>query len=380
MAETLSEYRRSSLGELLAAKTTLEATLNALPDAVIVVAPDGTIAALNPPARAVLSAQQVGAARHVSELPLRDEHRHAVDAALNGRPSVTTRTNFDHALAVPLNGHARRFVLAATPVPGLTGRQTGAVVVLNDVTEFARLDELRSELIGVASHELKTPLTTLRMNLMLLGEKSDNLTPRQQEMLNAALSGCEELAGSIDELLDVTRIEAGQLRLNLAPVDLRAVVSQVDRTLRPRFDDASVGLNVVWENHPAVVRVDASRLATVLTNLLTNALKYAPAGSSVILRMASGQNAVVGAKAPLQITVTDAGPGIPAEFRERVFEKFFRVEHHHATGNKDVRGTGIGLYLCREIVKAHGGTISCAPGDRGIGTRLAISLPTSVLD
>jgi two-component system, NtrC family, sensor histidine kinase KinB len=100
----------------------------------------------------------------------------------------------------------------------------------------------------------------------------------------------------------------------------------------------------------------------------------------VSLRLASGQNAAAGGRAPLQIAVTDTGPGIPAEFRERVFEKFFRVEHHQAGGPEGVRGTGIGLYLCREIVEAHGGTIHCEPSDGGRGTRIAIQLPLEGTD
>jgi NtrC-family two-component system sensor histidine kinase KinB len=251
-------------------------------------------------------------------------------------------------------------------------------VVLDDVTEFARLDELRSELIGVASHELKTPLTTLRMNLLLLGEKADNLTPRQQEILSAAAAGCEELGSTIDELLDVTRIEAGQLRLNLAPVDVYGALDRALRPLRPRFEDARVQVQVERGCVPAVVRADAERLGLVLTNLLTNALKYAPAGSTVTLQVTSGQNAVAGNGSVLQIAVTDAGPGIPAEFRERVFEKFFRVEHHLGRDPAGVRGTGIGLYLCREVVRAHGGTITCQSGDGGTGTRIAISLPAGL--
>jgi NtrC-family two-component system sensor histidine kinase KinB len=90
--------------------------------------------------------------------------------------------------------------------------------------------------------------------------------------------------------------------------------------------------------------------------------------------LASGQNAGPGGKARLQITVTDNGPGIPPELRERVFEKFYRVEDHSPDGPKGVRGTGIGLYLCREIIEAHGGTISCETGEGGHGTRIAFNL------
>jgi NtrC-family two-component system sensor histidine kinase KinB len=375
LAETLAEYRRSSLGELLAAKTTLEATLNALPDAVLVVAPDNRLAALNPPARAVLETKGAAGAAYLDELPLRPEHRTAVESALAGRASLPPRTDFALAVAADLGGRPHRFLLSAVPIPEFAPGRCGAVIVLDDVTEFARLDELRGELIGVASHELKTPLTTLRMNLLLLGEQAEDLTARQREMLDAALGGCEELRGTIDELLDMTRIEAGQLRLDLSPVDLPLVLDQALRPLRPRFEDAGVRLHVSRNGEPAVAQGDAARLRTVLTNLLTNALKYSPSGSTVTVRVSSGQNAGADSPSTLQIAVTDQGPGIPAEFRERVFEKFFRVEHHLDASPGGVRGTGVGLYLCREIIKAHGGSIHCETGDGGLGTRVAFSLP-----
>ena len=375
MAETLGEYRRSSLGELLAAKTTLESTLNALPDAVIVIAPGGSLAAVNTPARAILVATQAERARDLAELPLRSEHQDAVSTALSGRPQVAPRTDFGQVLAVSIDGRPRRFLVSAVPIPEFVPGQFGAVVVLDDVTEFARLDEMRSELIGVASHELKTPLTSIRMNLMLLSEEAKRLDARQREMITAALLGCEELGSTIEELLDMTRIEAGQLRLNLAPVDLCGLLHQVMNRLQPRFDDAGVHFVFTVDFEPAMVIGDAARLASVFTNILVNALKYSPQRGQVRVAIASRQNAASTPPAMLQVAVTDSGPGIPAECRERVFEKFFRVEHHQGNADDGVRGTGIGLYLCREILLAHGGAIWCEPGENGIGTRVALCLP-----
>jgi NtrC-family two-component system sensor histidine kinase KinB len=374
MAETLAEYRRSSLGELIAAKTTLESTLNALPDAVFVVAPDGGIAALNPPARAILRAEGVAEACRVHDLPLSPEHRDAVEAALAGRPVPPSRADFNQVIRVRLDGQPRKFLVTTVPIPEFAPRRTGAVVVLDDVTEVALLDELRAELVAVASHELKTPLTTLKMNLMLLGEAADAFTPRQREMLEAALLGCEELGGTTEELLDMARIEAGQLRLDLAPVDLNTILDSALRSLRTRIDDADVRLEVRREARPAVVRGDPTRLKTVMTNLLANVLKYSPRGGSVLVEVAPRQGPGTPAPVGLRFAVTDAGPGVPGPFRERIFEKFFRVEHHLDQATGGVRGTGIGLYLCHEIVKAHGGSIWCEPAGGGGGTTVAFQL------
>jgi NtrC-family two-component system sensor histidine kinase KinB len=123
-----------------------------------------------------------------------------------------------------------------------------------------------------------------------------------------------------------------------------------------------------------MVRGDPARLGIVLSNVLTNALKYTPRGGRVTVRVSPVQGTPDGKGGAVQIAVTDTGPGVPEEFRERVFEKFFRVEHHTPNGAKDVRGSGIGLYLCRQIIEAHGGTIRCEAGDDGRGTRIVIQL------
>jgi NtrC-family two-component system sensor histidine kinase KinB len=198
-------------------------------------------------------------------------------------------------------------------------------------------------------------------------------------MLTAATQGGQELADTIDELLDLTRIEAGQLRLQHERVDLYAIIDQVVRALRPRFEDAEINLGIVREAPEAIVWGDAARLRIVFANLLTNALKYTPRAGEVSVRVLSRQNAAAEGKPALHIAVTDTGPGIPPEFHERVFEKFFRVEHHRPDGQEGVRGAGIGLYLCRQIIEAHGGSIACVSGSHGLGTQIAIELGREML-
>jgi NtrC-family two-component system sensor histidine kinase KinB len=374
MAERLSDYRNSSLGEVLLAKATLESTLAVLPDAVIVVDPDGRVVARNALAQAVLQAKGGADVDHIHELPLPAEVLRSVDEILRGERAAV-RPDLSQALTVSANGRSLRMLASVTPIPEFLPRRRGAVLVLADVTDFARLDGLRSELVAVASHELKTPLTSLRMSLLLLREGSGDLTARQGEILAAGVGAAEELAGTIDELLDLTRIEAGQLRLQRDRVDLGALIEQATGALRPRFEDAAIRLNVIHDDAPrAVVRGDGARLRIVFANLLDNALKYTPAGGEVVVHLSSPQNAAANDQHLLQIAVTDTGPGVPAEHRQRVFEKFFRVEHHRGEEAEGVRGAGIGLYLCRQIIEAHGGSIRCEPGGGECGTQIIIQL------
>lgn len=303
----------------------------------------------------------------------------AIKAALRGERNRETRAELSRAFSLAIDSGKRKFMLAAVPIPEFSKGRYGAVAILYDVTDFARLDELRMELVAVASHELKTPLTTLRINLLLLGEKADNLTPRQQEILSTALLGCQELASTIDELLDLTRIESGQLRIAQDVVDLYAVIDRSIGSLRQRHEDAGITLLVARGCEPALVRGDPARLAMVFSNLLSNSLKYTSQGGAVSISVASRQNAGGADDRVLQIAVTDNGRGIPAQFRARVFDKFFRVEQQ-LDGQNRTWGVGIGLYLCQQIVEAHGGTISCEPGENGRGTRFVFSLPCKSIE
>lgn len=367
MAESLVAWESSNLAEVLRAKDTLEATLGALPDPVIVVAPDGAIVSLNPPAREVLGAGGATLAR-VDALPA--SAAALVEQILAGKPAP--RPDLTRAFTVTQGGERRTLLPLAVAIPQFAGGQVGAVAVLHDITEFVRVDTLRSELIAVTSHELKTPLTTLRLNLLLLGEEVAGLSARHREILGMAVQGCEELARTIEWLLDLSRIEAGQLRLATERIDVDRLVDEVVRGFALRFAEAEVRLEVVREPGEAIVRGDPLRLGIVLSNLLTNALKYTPAGGHVTIAL--GRRAEPGSGAgSVTLSVTDSGAGIPADLRDRVFEKFFRVEHVRPTQGAPT-GAGVGLYICRQIVEAHGGTITCeaAPAQ---GARLALTLP-----
>jgi two-component system, NtrC family, sensor histidine kinase KinB len=260
------------------------------------------------------------------------------------------------------------------PVPHFVEQGHGAVLMLYDVTAFAQLDELRMELIAVASHELKTPLTPLRMNLLMLREEWSGLDARPRLLLDSALSAVDELRKTIDELLDLTRVDAGQLRLSTERLDLCRLADEAVQQFASRFEEFGVRLEIHKDVRSAFCQGDAARLLLVLNNVLANALKYSPTGG-VVRMTVSRQNAGSGDGAVLHLAVTDAGPGIPAEFREHVFEKFFRVEHHRRVDAKDRKGTGIGLYLCQHSITAHGGHIWCDAGEHGVGTRIAVILP-----
>jgi NtrC-family two-component system sensor histidine kinase KinB len=251
MAEALDEFRRSNLGEVCARQGDARSDPRRPARRGDRDRP-GRSNRVEQPARVqVLGEAGAGQVLSLEALPLPTDQRRAVAEALQGTPSNGLPMEASRMLSVVLDGRPRRFALAVVPVPAFSEGRYGAVVVLNDVTEYVRLDELRAELIALVSHELKTPLTTLRMNLLLLGERPDDLTARQGEILSTAIAGCEDLAGTIDELLDLSRIEAGS-----APARAHA-----GRSPRPRRGGRSSVQAEVRGGGGRLDRVPASVLA-----------------------------------------------------------------------------------------------------------------------
>jgi NtrC-family two-component system sensor histidine kinase KinB len=374
MAAALAETQRLNVAQVLEAKGMLEATLEAIPDAVLLFDAQEQVISANQAARTVLGLPDQDTSTLLARLSVSPTCVQAVREALAGSHPPAPSADLRDAFTLAVNGTQVKLLPVVIPVPHFVEQGHGAVLVLYDVTAFAKLDELRMELIAVASHELKTPLTPLTMNLLMLREEGAALHERQRLMLASALAAADELGKTIDELLDLTRADAGQLRLVTERLDLFRLVDEAVRQYGARFEESGVRLEVWKEVHSAFCQGDAVRLLLVLNNVLANALKYSPAGGVVRVVM-SRQNTVPGDRPVLYLAVTDAGPGVPAEFRARIFEKFFRVEHHRRVDAKERKGTGIGLYLCKHIITAHGGHIWCDAGEHGVGTCIAITLP-----
>jgi NtrC-family two-component system sensor histidine kinase KinB len=372
MADALAAFRRANIGEVMRAKETLEAALAALPDAVVVIESTGEVSSANPRAHEVFEGLTSTGA-HLQDLSLPDATKAAIGASLRGVKAEPRMGNLSDVIAMRVGKEDRRLLPRIVPLRKGSDHKKGAVLVLSDLTDFVRLDEMRMELVAVASHELRTPLTTLRMTLLMLKERAEQLEERDRSLISTALFGAEQLSSTIAKFLDLTQIEAGQLRLQRNRVDLQTLLSEGLRAVEPSCRESGISVSVeIGQDAPNSIWGDADRLSVVLSNVLTNAIKYTPQGGRI--RVEAQPDRAAG-DSHVCIEVTDSGPGVDAEFHERVFEKFFRVEHHRPGGDQGARGSGIGLYIAREIVRAHGGTISCLAGPGERGARFAIALP-----
>ncbi len=245
------------------------------------------------------------------------------------------------------------------------GNTLGAALVLQDVTRLRLLDQVKSNLVATASHELKTPLTSIRLAVhLLLEEAVGPLTPKQMELLLDARENSERLLAMVNNLLDLARLEQGSRQLDVRPEAPDKLLQAAADAVRPRADDK--GVDIVIEVAPGLppVAVDATRLGHALRNLLDNALTYTDRGGRVTLSASADPEAIT-------LSVADTGIGIPPDHVPHVFEKFFRVP-----GQSRGTGTGLGLAIVNEIVAAHGGTITCE-SQPGVETVFRLRLPLS---
>jgi signal transduction histidine kinase len=250
------------------------------------------------------------------------------------------------------------------PIRDSAGNTLGAAVLLEDITRFRLLDEVKTNLVATVSHELKTPLTSIRLVLhLLLEENVGPLLPKQLELLVDARDNAERLLTMINNLLDLARLEQGLSVLHTRterPLDL--LQSAAD-SFRPRAADRGVDLVIQDCPHLESVAVDVEQFQHALQNLLDNALAHTPQGGRITLAAEPAHDKVT-------FSVADTGSGIPPEHLAHVFDKYFRVPGDNVEG-----GSGLGLAIVREIVTAHGGNIACEsrPGEE---TVFRISMPT----
>jgi signal transduction histidine kinase len=363
MARQLRHYRQTDYARLLRAQRTSQATIDSFPHPVLVVDEEGRVRMTN------------AAAQHLFGFPVGpgDEQAaflwqppeglgpHLDETLRQQRPYLPSE--FDKAIAFRTPGGMRSFLPRLMPISDPYGNTLGAAVLLEDVTRFRLLDQVKSDLVATASHELKTPLTSLRLVVhLLLEEAVGPLTPKQTELLLDARDSTERLLGMVNNLLDLAKLERRDGALDLRPEEPANLLKTAADTIRPRAEDKDVSLTVDAPADLPLVAVDGPRLGRALDNLLDNALTYSNRGGRITLAATAADGAVT-------LSVADVGSGIPPEHLPHLFERFHRIPGHSRR-----ESTGLGLAIVREIVTAHGGTITCESAP-GVGTTFRIRLP-----
>ncbi len=247
------------------------------------------------------------------------------------------------------DGSSLPVLLSVTALRDQQGVITGYLGIASDITERKRMQRLKDEFISTVSHELRTPLTSIRGSLGLLeAGVVGELPEKAQEMLRISIANSERLGHLIDDLLDIEKMESGHLALDMHTLELMPLLEKAMKELQSYGREHQVSFHLGSAVSGAWVRVDEGRFAQVMGNLLSNAAKYSPAASPVVVDVKRLDHQV-------EISVTDKGPGIPLEFQSQVFAKFSQAD---SSSTRSKGGTGLGLAISKSVVEQMGGKIA----------------------
>ena len=222
-------------------------------------------------------------------------------------------------------------------------------VFLHDISERRHMERLKGEFISTASHELRTPLTAIYASLdMLQSGMAGELPPDVMDLLSVSHKSAQRLVRLINDVLDVEKIESGGMSYQFSAQPLLALVQQAITSTQAYADEYKVRIDLVAKPGNDLVNVDADRIVQVVVNLLSNAAKFSPSGGAVVMVRLAPFDGVI------RLSVSDAGPGIPLEFQDRVFQRFAQAD---SSDRRQKGGTGLGLNICKSIIAAHHGTI-----------------------
>lgn len=364
MAERIRQLRTSDMGKLLVAQQTTEAAIDSLYDPVLVTDAEGHVTRLNLAAEEIFGSERENTGRHVGEVARDERIAGAVAEALQSQRPVAG-DGMSAVLPLAVDGLERAFRLRTTPMRDNGKHLLGAVTLLEDITHLREIDRLKSEFIATASHELRTPLTSVQMGVHLLLERTaGDLTDQQVEVLSACREDCERLDKLMRDLLDLSRIEAGESRPALEPVRTKDLICAANQELGPQVEAKGIAFRVDAPAELPNVMADRSQVERVLANLVVNAIRYTKQGEIKISVLPRGNFVAV--------SVSDTGAGIPHEYLPHIFDKFVQVP------GAPTGGAGLGLAISRLIVEGHGGQIS-AQSEPEKGSTFTFTLPVASL-
>jgi len=344
MAERIRQLRRSDLGKLLVAQQTTEATIDSLYDPVIVTDADGKVTKLNPAAEEIFGPEAKNVGRHVRDIAHDSRIAMAVSETLSSQQPVAGE-GAASVLPIVVDGSEHAFRLRTTPMWDDEGRLLGAVTLLEDITHLREIDRVKSEFIATASHELRTPLTSVQMSVHLLLEgAAGKLTGRQYEVLDACREDCSRLEKLMRDLLDLSKIEAGETAPHPVPIITSDLIATAGESFRTQVESKGITLRIDVTPDLPFVLADRAQIERVISNLVSNALRHTDPGGEIHISAHRLGDQVA-------VSVADTGHGIAPEYLPTLFDKFVRVP------NAPSGGAGLGLAISKSIVEAHGGQI-----------------------
>ena len=357
MTTSLREIRRSAQAKLHRTQQATKEALNSLPDAIAIVDPEGKVEISTNSAKEFFG---LNPGAQVQDLPVAIFNELFQDIIHDDLIKKAEKKKNIFQKFIKMEEHY--FQPQTTAITDQNGQLTGVLLIIKDVTEQRQLDEMKRGMISTVSHELKSPLTSIRMAIhLLLEEKVGILTEKQTELLLAAREDSDRLHQILQNLLDISRIESGRLQMDCQDTYAQSLVLDAVEPFRRAAQDGGIELKIQLSDDLPKVSADSTQIGHVFSNLLSNALRFTAPGGSITVSAILEEHMV-------RFSVTDTGSGIPHQFMQRIFEQFFRVPDQ-----KSETGAGLGLAIAKEIVEAHGGNINVV-SQEGKGTTFSFTL------
>lgn len=365
MAEKLRKFHEMNIGKIIMEKLKSEAIIQNVDDGIMVVDDQLIINNVNPKAALIFGVHKDSLlGRHFFEA-VRDERLFQLLKQSVESGDSPPLGDGEDIFTITSEKGSQHYQFSIMPMRSSSHVIQGVVLLLRDITRLRELDRLKSEFVLTASHELRTPLTSVSMAVDLLMESAAaKLTDKERELLEACHEDVQRLRALVNDLLDLSKIEAGKLDLAFERVEPDFLFDQALALMKPQTDAKHIELKL--EAHEALppVMIDPNKIVWVLVNLLANAVRHTPEGGHIRVK---GER--VGGQ--VHLSVSDDGEGVPYEIQSRIFDKFIQVKRDGSAG-----GSGLGLAISKEVVRAHRGTIwlDSVPGQ---GSTFTFTLPVA---
>jgi NtrC-family two-component system sensor histidine kinase KinB len=363
MTERLKRFEQLNIDRILAEKRKSEAIVESIADGIIVTDAGMAIVHINNVV-ALLFGTGIDEAVGLPVGQVVDDER-TLGLIRDGMSEDPRLSDRPHFLQFEREGRRLYFRPKVTPLRDSSGTVTGVLTILQDVTQIRELDRMKSDFIATLSHEFRTPLTSVTMTVDILNQQiMGSLNERQRDLIQSAREDCARLTKLARELLQLSKLEAGRIPLINEELDLASVVEFSLRPLQIQFDEKNIALVTEIPHELPHIVADQQQMSWVITNLVTNALKYTPSGGRVTVRLLPEEGSV-------RIDVADSGQGIKPENLERIFDRFVQIKDDNFSTPGSV---GLGLAIAKEIVEMYGGRI-WAESTYGRGSVFSVWLP-----
>lgn len=363
MTDKLKKYNDLNIEHIISEEQKNDAIIQNLDDGIIVIGTDYEILNINSAASQFLGIK-FGMTRGRSFMEIINDEQlfsYVKQSIESGKPQVPEEGK--NIITVKNDELSKYYMFSITPFILKERGVLGVVLLLRDITHFKELDRLKSEFVMTASHELRTPLTSVLMSIDLLEESaSKKLNDRELELISVAHDEVMRFKALVDDLLSLSKIEAGKIEMEYSRLSITQLFQKTIEVMKTQANEKSISISSEILGEDINVRADANKIVWVLTNMIANALRYTNSGGYIFLFAER-----IGSQ--VHISVSDNGEGIPYEYQSRIFDKFVQVK-----SEKSVGGSGLGLSICREIIRAHGGSIwvESKPGE---GSTFTFTLP-----